>query len=159
LSAQGNVVATSDFYNSLIDNIDLVADFEAWEAKRGKFAFCQYPFLLSISAKIKILEHEARRQMLSKARDAFFDSIMTRKNVNQFLVLDVRRDCLVEDSLKAVSEIVGSGSEDIQKRLRIVFAGEEGVDHGGLRKEWFLLLVREVFNADHGTLGHSRGFC
>ena len=156
--AQGQMVPTSDFYNSLIDRVDLVADFEVWEARRGIFAFCQYPFLLSISAKIKILEHEAKRQMLSKARDAFIDSIMTRKNVNQFLVLDVRRDCLVEDSLKAVSEIVGSGSEDIQKRLRIVFAGEEGVDHGGLRKEWFLLLVREVFNADHGTLDSSISF-
>jgi E3 ubiquitin-protein ligase HECTD2 len=149
-SGRGHFVTTSDFYSSVVDRIDLVADFEAWEAMRGKFAFCQYPFLLSISAKIKILEHEARRQMLSKARDALFDSIMTRKNVNRFLVLDVRRECLVDDSLKAVSAIVGSGSEDIQKRLRIVFAGEEGVDHGGLRKEWFLLLVREFFNADHG---------
>ncbi|KAH8706683.1 hypothetical protein BGZ61DRAFT_350034 [Ilyonectria robusta] len=148
--AQGQMLPTSDFYNSMIDYADLVADFENWEARRGKFSFCQYPFLLSIWAKNRILEYDARRQMQSKARDAFFDSIMSRRSVNQFLVLDVRRDCLVDDSLQAVSEVIGSGSEDIKKGLRIVFKGEEGVDAGGLRKEWFLLLVREVFNPDHG---------
>lgn len=148
--SHGQVLPTSDFYNSMIDYTDLIADFENWEARRGKFSFCQYPFLLSIWAKNHILEHDARRQMQSKARDAFFDSIMSRKAINQFLELNVRRDCLVDDSLKAVSEVIGSGSEDIKKGLRITFKGEEGVDAGGLRKEWFLLLVREVFNPDHG---------
>ncbi|KAF5007022.1 hypothetical protein FDECE_6630 [Fusarium decemcellulare] len=148
--SHGQVLPTSDFYNSMIDYTDLVADFENWEARRGKFSFCQYPFLLSIWAKNHILEHDARRQMQSKARDAFFDSIMSRKAINQFLELNVRRDCLVDDSLRAVSEVIGSGSEDIKKGLRITFKGEEGVDAGGLRKEWFLLLVREVFNPDHG---------
>ncbi|KAM0338262.1 hypothetical protein ACHAPU_011387 [Fusarium lateritium] len=148
--SQGQILPTSDFYNSMIDYTDLVADFENWEARRSKFTFCQYPFLLSIWAKNHILEYDARRQMQSKARDAFFDSIMSRKAINQFLELNVRRDCLVDDSLKAVSEVIGSGSEDIKKGLRITFSGEEGVDAGGLRKEWFLLLVREVFNPDHG---------
>jgi E3 ubiquitin-protein ligase HECTD2 len=146
----GQIIATSDFYNTLLDYSDLIADFEAWEAKRGKFSFCQYPFFLSIWAKIQIMEHDARRQMEVKAREAFFDSIMTRQMVNQYLVLKIRRDCLVEDSLKGVSEVVGSGSEEIKKGLRIEFKGEEGIDAGGLRKEWFLLLVRDVFNPEHG---------
>lgn len=146
----GQILATSDFYNTLLDYSDLIADFEAWESRRGKFAFCQYPFFLSIWAKIQIMEHDARRQMEVKAREAFFDSIMTRKNVNQYLVLKIRRDCLVEDSLKGVSEVVGTGGEEIKKGLRIEFKGEEGIDAGGLRKEWFLLLVRDVFNPEHG---------
>jgi E3 ubiquitin-protein ligase HECTD2 len=146
----GQVLPTSDFYNTLLDYSDLIADFEAWESKRGKFTFCQYPFFLSIWAKIQIMEHDARRQMEVKAREAFFDSIMTHKNVNQYLVLKIRRDCLVEDSLKGVSEVVGSGDEEIKKGLRIEFKGEEGIDAGGLRKEWFLLLVRDVFNPEHG---------
>lgn len=144
------MLTTSDFYNTLLDYSDLIADFEAWESSRGKFSFCQYPFFLSIWAKIQIMEHDARRQMEVKARQAFFDSIMTHKSVNQYLVLKVRRECLVEDSLKGVSEVVGSGTEDIKKGLRIEFKGEEGVDAGGLRKEWFLLLVRDVFNPEHG---------
>jgi E3 ubiquitin-protein ligase HECTD2 len=146
----GQILPTSDFYNTLLDYSDLTADFEAWESKRGKFAFCQYPFFLSIWAKIQIMEYDARRQMEVKAREAFFDSIMTRKIVNQYLVLQVRRDCLVEDSLQSVSQVIGNSSEEIKKGLRIEFKGEEGIDAGGLRKEWFLLLVRDVFNPEHG---------
>ncbi|OAA55954.1 ubiquitin-protein ligase [Niveomyces insectorum RCEF 264] len=152
---RGQIVPTSDFYITLLDNCDLVADFEAWEQQRTKFAFCQYPFLLSVWAKIQILEYEARRQMKNKARDAFFDSIMTRRNFDQHLILNIRRDCLVEDSLKGVSAAIGSGTEDIKKGLRIIFNGEEGIDAGGLRKEWFLLLVREVFNPDHGMFTYD----
>ncbi|KAK4693573.1 E3 ubiquitin-protein ligase HECTD2, partial [Lecanoromycetidae sp. Uapishka_2] len=96
------------------------------------------------------MEHDARRQMEIKAREAFFNSIMSRKAISQYLVLKVRRDCLVEDSLRGVSEVVGQGQEEIKKGLKIEFQGEEGQDSGGLRKEWFLLLVREVFDREHG---------
>ncbi|KAI3195741.1 hypothetical protein CBS147311_7851 [Penicillium roqueforti] len=147
---QGHMIPISAFYNTLLDYSDLVADFETWEAKVSKFSFCQYPFLLSIWAKIHIMEHDARRQMEVKARDAFFDSVLNHTAVSQYLVLKVRRECLIEDSLKGVSEIVGTGQEEIKKGLRIEFSGEEGIDAGGLRKEWFLLLVREVFDPLHG---------
>jgi E3 ubiquitin-protein ligase HECTD2 len=150
LATRHLIIPISDFYNTLLDYSDLIADFEAWESRRGKFSFCQYPFFLSIWAKIHIMEYDARRQMEVKAREAFFDSIMSRRAVSQYLVLKVRRDCLVEDSLRGVSEVVGSGQEDIKKSLRIEFLGEEGIDAGGLRKEWFLLLVRDVFDPGHG---------
>jgi len=140
----------SDFYHSLVDTLEFKTDFELWESKRAKFTFCEYPFFLSIWAKIQILEYDAKRQMSGKAREAFFDSILSHRKYAQHLVLKIRRDCLVDDSLKTISQVVGSGSEDIKKALRIEFDGEEGVDAGGLRKEWFLLLVREVFNPDHG---------
>jgi E3 ubiquitin-protein ligase HECTD2 len=148
---RGHMVPISSFYNTRLDYSNLViADFEAWESKTTKFTFCQYPFFLSIGAKIQILEHDARRQMEVKAREAFFSSILTRKAVSQYFVLRVRRDCLVEDSLQRVSEVLGSSPEEMKKGLRIGFVGEEGVDAGGLRKEWFLLLVREVFDPHHG---------
>ncbi|BAE58012.1 unnamed protein product [Aspergillus oryzae RIB40] len=147
---RGQIVPVSAFYNTLLDYSDLVADFEAWESKSTKFSFCQYPFFLNIWAKIHILEHDARRQMEVKAREAFFNSILSRKAISQYLLLRVRRDCLVDDSLRSVSEVVGSSQEEIKKGLRIEFVGEEGVDAGGLRKEWFLLLVREIFDPHHG---------
>ncbi|KAL8717627.1 MAG: hypothetical protein Q9225_005146 [Loekoesia sp. 1 TL-2023] len=122
---------TSAFYNTLLDCCDLIADFETWETRQASFSFCQYPMFLSIWAKIRILEHDARRQMEIKARQAFFNSITSRRAVSQYLVLKVRRECLVEDSLRGVSEVVGSGQEDVKKGLRIAFQGEEGIDAGG----------------------------
>ncbi|KAI5296342.1 putative E3 ubiquitin-protein ligase [Ascosphaera acerosa] len=140
----------SAFYNTFFDYTNMIADFEAWEARCEQYTVCRYSFLLSLFSKIKLLEFEAHRQMEEKARHAFFATMLTRTPESQYMVLKVRRDCLVEDSLTSVSRVIASGQEDIKKGLRIQFAGEEGVDAGGLRKEWFLLLTRDIFNPDHG---------
>ncbi|KAK6504707.1 putative E3 ubiquitin-protein ligase [Arthrobotrys musiformis] len=147
---RGHMIPTSDFYNSMLDYADLIADYDQWESKSGKFSFCQYPFLLSMGSKIQILEYDAKRQMEVKAREAFFNSIGLRRTFSQYLLLRVRRDCLVEDSLKRISESVGGAGGDIKKGLKIEFEGEDGIDIGGLRKEWFLLLIRDIFDPRHG---------
>lgn len=125
------IVEISMFYNVLLDHADLITDFETWETQTGKFTFCQYPMFLSIWAKIHLMGYDAQRQMETKAREAFFHSIMGRKAVSQYLVLRIRRDCLIEDSLRGVSEVVGTGPEEIKKGLRIEFSDEEGIDAGG----------------------------
>ena len=147
---KGRFLPVSDFYSSVVDSVDLVEDFIGWERRVRRFSFCQYPFLMSIWAKTQILEYDTRRQMEGYAREAFFNEIMNGRQANRFLALSVRRDCLVEDSLKTVGESVGSATDDAKKPLRVQFKGEEGIDGGGLRKEWFLLLVREVFSPDMG---------
>ncbi|GAB7354999.1 hypothetical protein MBLNU459_g5609t3 [Dothideomycetes sp. NU459] len=146
----GQLLPTSDFYNTLLDYHDLVADFKAWESKKAKYTFCQYPFFLSMGAKIKILEYDARRQMELKAREAYFDSVTTQRAIDGYFHLRIRRECMVDDSLKQISGAVGAGAEELKKGLRIHFTGEEGVDAGGLRKEWFLMLVRDIFDPNHG---------
>lgn len=36
------------------------------------------------------------------------------------------------------------------KILQVIFEGEEGVDEGGVTKEFFQLLIRELFNVSYG---------
>ncbi|KAK3670292.1 putative E3 ubiquitin-protein ligase [Recurvomyces mirabilis] len=146
----GQLMHTSQFYNLMLDYHDLIVDFKVWESRRDKFAFCQYPLFLSMGTKIKILEYDARRQMEIKAREAYFDSVIRQRALEQYLHLRVRRDCMVDDSLRQISEAVGQGSEELKKGLRIQFVGEDGVDAGGLRKEWFLMLIRDIFDPNHG---------
>lgn len=45
---------------------------------------------------------------------------------------------------------------DLKKKLRVTFVGEAGLDMGGLTKEWFLLLVRQIFHTDYGET-HTYG--
>lgn len=147
----GQLLHTSQFYNLLLDYHDLIADFKVWESKRDKFAFCQYPHFLSMGAKIKVLEYDARRQMEIKAREAYFDSMIRQRQADGYFHLRVRRDCLVDDSLRQISEAAGAGQgEELKKGLRVHFSGEEGVDAGGPRKEWFLMVVRDIFDPNHG---------
>lgn len=39
---------------------------------------------------------------------------------------------------------------DLKKQLRVQFLGEEGVDEGGVQKEFFQLIVREIFDPKYG---------
>ncbi|KAF4554467.1 E3 ubiquitin-protein ligase-like protein 2 [Elsinoe fawcettii] len=144
------LLPVSDFYNTLLDYQDVIGDFKTWEARKGKFSFCQYSFFLSMGSKIRILEYDARRQMETKARETYFNNVISGRAQDVNFHLHVRRECVVEDSLSRIGEAVGQLQGDLKKGLRIHFAGEEGVDAGGLKKEWFLLLVRDIFDPYHG---------
>lgn len=37
----------------------------------------------------------------------------------------------------------------MHRKLRVQFTGEEGVDAGGLTREWYSILSREVFNPNY----------
>ncbi|KAJ2815677.1 putative E3 ubiquitin-protein ligase, partial [Coemansia furcata] len=133
--------------------MDLIADYDAWQARiPGAFSFCQYPFLLTLRAKVQIMQVDAARQMDSKLKEAVISALFQNFHLGQHgqnqphLKLLIRRRCLVEDSLHQLA----TREQDLKKRLKIEFVGEEGVDAGGLAKEWFMLLVRELMNPMHG---------
>lgn len=148
----------SHFYNTMVDFIDYRQDFNNWEGlevkkrlhdiirtaefQTRKFSFCRYPFLLSLGVKISIMEFETRKIMEYQAEMAFLDSLDKGKNVPLYFRIQVRRKYIVPDSLKAIKDHQG----DFLKALRVAFIGEEGIDAGGLRKEWFMLLTKEFFN-------------
>lgn len=155
VKTHGQLLPTSDFYNTLLDYQSLVPDFKAWESKKAKFTFCQYPFFLSMGKKIEVLEYDARRQMELKAREAYFNSVTSHRAIDGYFHLRVRRDCMVDDSLRQISAGVGAGQEELKKGLKVHFTGEEGVDAGGLRKEWFLIIVRDIFDPNHGAPRYS----
>ena len=41
---------------------------------------------------------------------------------------------------------------DLRKQLRVEFSGEEGIDEGGLQKEFFQLLVEKLFDPMNGMV-------
>lgn len=57
--------------------------------------------------------------------------------------IKVRRDHIFED---AYAEIMRQVPADLKKRLMIKFDGEDGLDYGGLSREFFFLLSHEMFN-------------
>ncbi|KAI9221135.1 hypothetical protein BC828DRAFT_405199 [Blastocladiella britannica] len=188
LSSSNNKNARIDlsvFYNTMIDlKVHLLRDFDAWERRQVAFSFCQYPFALSLAAKLQLMEFEARRSMFFKFREAVVaqgvaevanmaNRQRTGDPVNAvtaphhappadatgaafaaaaaqqqlpFVPLRIRRTHLVEDSLSQLAD----PTLDLKKRLRVQFADEEGIDAGGLTKEWLLLLVRELFDPKYG---------
>ncbi|RIA93174.1 hypothetical protein C1645_796650 [Glomus cerebriforme] len=133
---------------ALLYYIELLADFNTWEQRSGKFAFCQYPFLISMGGKMRIMEFDAKRQKDMKAQEAILKILFYKRVTTPTLTLKIRRDYLIEDSLKQIED--SENEMELKKSLRIEFVGEDGVDAGGLKKEWFLLLVRHLFDPKFG---------
>ena len=63
------------------------------------------------------------------------------------LQLQVRRQEVFLDSFKSL--YFKSGDEMKYGKLNIRFHGEEGVDAGGVTREWFQVLSRQMFNPDY----------
>ncbi|KDR82841.1 hypothetical protein GALMADRAFT_238445 [Galerina marginata CBS 339.88] len=64
----------------------------------------------------------------------------------------VRRTRVLEDSYGAVMALTG---EDLKRRLMVNFEGEDGLDYGGVSREWFFLLSHEIFNPSYGLFEYS----
>lgn len=57
--------------------------------------------------------------------------------------ITVSRQNIFEDSF---SQIMRVPPHELRRRLFITFKGEEGLDYGGIAREWFFLLSHEVLN-------------
>lgn len=112
------------------------------------FYLCQYPFLVTLGGKISILEYEARRLMERKAEEAFINLLDRRVALDVYFKVRIRREYIVQDLLRCIQLNPGN----LKKSLRVQFVNEPGVDAGGLKKEWFLLLARALFSPLAGML-------
>mgnify|MGYP001799782405 FL=1 len=65
-----SILPHTEFYNETLDSIELFREYTNWQNPnyQGGFSFCQYPFLLTISAKKQILQKDSEQQMISQAR-------------------------------------------------------------------------------------------
>ena len=141
------------FYTPLLDpeagRLDLSLDFELWDSKKNKFTMCQYPFLLTLGTKVRILEYDNERRKKDAVRQEWHAS--KGMSADPYFHLTVRREHIIEDSFKAIRQAVGSMSNVTSKKLRVHFDGEEAVDAGGPQKEWFLVLTQKLFSPELGT--------
>ena len=57
---------------------------------------------------------------------------------------------MIEDALIELEVVAMQNPYDLKKQLVVEFEGEQGVDEGGVSKEFFQLVVEEIFNPDYG---------
>lgn len=62
-----------------------------------------------------------------------------------YLVLEIDRNNIVRETMKLLT---GKKQEDLQKPLKIIFKNEKGDDSGGLSREYFHLITKELFCPD-----------
>jgi len=71
--------------------------------------------------------------------------------MSPYLVLKVNRNNLLYDTLNYVN----NSALKLQKPMKVQFIGEPGVDEGGVRKEFFQLLIKELFDPNFGMFNYN----
>ncbi|XP_051864984.1 E3 ubiquitin-protein ligase HUWE1 isoform X8 [Pristis pectinata] len=98
---------------------------------------------------IRILDFDVKRKYFRQELERLDEGI--RK---EDLAVHVRRDHVFEDSYR---ELHRKSPEEMKNRLYIVFEGEEGQDAGGLLREWYMIISREMFNPMYALFRTSPG--
>lgn len=91
----------------------------------------------------KVLDFDNKRAYFTKQ---IHSRLHQQRHVQPPLTLNVRRDQVFLDSYKAL--YYKTAEEMKYGKLNIRFNGEEGVDAGGVTREWFQVLARGMFNPD-----------
>lgn len=73
-----------------------------------------------------------------------------------FLRIRVSRDHIIDDALVALEMVAMENPSDLRKQLFVEFDGEQGLDEGGISKEFFQLIVEEIFNVDFGMFTYNQ---
>ncbi|XP_069361519.1 E3 ubiquitin-protein ligase Nedd-4 isoform X4 [Maniola hyperantus] len=74
-------------------------------------------------------------------------------NVPNKFEIKVRRNSILEDSYRIISSV--SRLDLLKTKLWVEFESEVGLDYGGLAREWFFLLSKEMFNPYYGLFEYS----
>uniref|UniRef100_A0AAX7TH87 HECT domain-containing protein n=1 Tax=Astatotilapia calliptera TaxID=8154 RepID=A0AAX7TH87_ASTCA len=156
----GHIIQYGKFYIHELDNlIDIRNDYVTWLQRQmypmghdGVVTLCKYPFVFDAQAKTTLLQTDAVLQMqmaVDQAQMQNFSSMFLPavESVNPCLILIVRRENIVGDTMEVLRK---SKNVDYKKPLKVIFVGEEAVDAGGVRKEFFLLIMKELLDPKYG---------
>ena len=79
-------ISYEEFYIKRLDRLDLIREYYKWQQidSDHAFSFCQYPFILSIDAKRKILERDSEHQMIQIAKVNLNTCFFLKKKIIYF---------------------------------------------------------------------------
>lgn len=112
------------------------------------FYICSFPYLLTVDAKRRVILAEALLHQQAAQRQAVTQGILLHGGiVMPWFVISIERAHLLQQTL---IHIQNATPLDIKKPLKVVFIGEEGIDEGGVKKEFFQLLIVQLFDLSYG---------
>ncbi|KAF9582823.1 hypothetical protein BGW38_010715 [Lunasporangiospora selenospora] len=171
-----SVISFRYFYSGVMEALNFKDEYQIWRSGWDKspedrfFSYFDYPFLLSPTAKSHVISLDALLQMSAHYEDACIRHALAdhaqrllpedmsssahvfqmsiRAGSSPYLVLELGRERLVEEAFEQITK----KHADLKKPLKVAFVdvGEEGMDQGGVTKEFFQLMVEKVFDSRFG---------
>ncbi|XP_077370571.1 ubiquitin-protein ligase E3A isoform X1 [Festucalex cinctus] len=151
------LIPFEEFVNEPLNEVlEMDKDYTFFKVEtENKFSFMTCPFILNAVTKNLGLYYDNRIRMYSERRITVLYSLVQGQQLNPYLRLKVRRDHIIDDALVRLEMIAMENPADLKKQLYVEFEGEQGVDEGGVSKEFFQLVVEEIFNPDIGMFTYD----
>ena len=97
----------------------------------------------------RILDFDIKRRYFRQELEQMDEGLR-----HEDIILHIRRDHVFEDSFR---ELYRRTPEELKGNLYVQFEGEEGQDAGGLLREWYLIIAREMFNPNYALFRTTPG--
>ncbi|CAF0730839.1 unnamed protein product [Didymodactylos carnosus] len=149
---RSGLLSYDDFINEFVnEKIEIMKEYLNYYRQKASvsFSFIIYPFFLTTTNKIALLNIENKIKMYRERHTSVVHSLLGIR-LNPYFKINVRRDHLIEDALIALEYQGIERPQELKKQLFVEFDGEQGVDEGGVSKEFFQLITEQVFKPEYG---------
>lgn len=116
--------------------------------RQSKIHLAVGPFAVLVD-HTRILDFDVKRRYFRRELE-----LSDRGTRREDLPVHIRREHVFEDSYR---ELNRRTLDEWKNRFYIVFEGEEGQDAGGLLREWYTIISREIFNPNYALFTTSPG--
>jgi ubiquitin-protein ligase E3 A len=110
------------------------------------FSFLAHPFFLIMSKKLLGLYYDNKIKMMRERRNNLMSSIFNGSVVMPYFKMKIQRDNILLETLSLIELQEQENSSVLRKQLFIEFENEQGIDQGGISKEFFQLTIDELLN-------------
>lgn len=130
--------------------------------KKLEFTLLSYIWLFDPSAKYEIINLFNEDKQIKQVSNINYNGLnefeqfvylgilLNARDI--FFKLKINRENLIEDTLNEISKY----SDKLQYPLKVEFLGEEAEDEGGVRKEFFMLVTRKLFDVNYGMFIYNK---
>lgn len=169
------IIDYKEFYNFKVSStLKFKDEYKRWKLIQNKeFSFFNYAFLFDPIAKSRIVHIDAMVQMTQEYEEAcvsqallvhtqkiLFSDLEINNHLeasfkhmtNPYLVLEVRRTHLVDDVVTQLHQ----KKSDLKKPLKVKFVNEDGMDQGGVQKEFFQEVLGQLTDVSLGMFLYEK---
>ena len=114
--------------------------------KKHFFSFLANPFILILAKKNLGLYYDNKIKMLRERRSNMLMSLLEGSIPMPYFKMRLQRNNLLLDALSLIELQEQENASILRKQLFIEFENEQGIDQGGVSKEFFQLAIDELLN-------------
>lgn len=116
------------------------------QQSRSIFSFLANPFFLVLAKKNLGLYYDNKIKMMRERRNNIMMSLLEGRVPTPYFKIRLSRQNLLTEALSLIELQEQENPATLRKQLFVEFENEQGIDQGGVSKEFFQLVIDELLN-------------